>query len=202
MKTDFMIAFSRKAQLGPFKNQIASLFGFVCVDRPDWLAPDETQNALRATDAEGRAEIARVLFRRLQGAGEQGEAMWSSRIGGWFDVNWPKDRQFVEPASAFNLAMAATYAGEAFPAAVNAVGPFLTRYEHYSPLIDRLLETGYPERHGESALRLLDILDTTAIWVEGTVRTLLSRLEAASPEIRNDPRYRRLDEYLRARNLP
>jgi hypothetical protein len=202
IKTDFMIAFSRKAQLGPFKNQIASLFGFICIDREDWLTAEEMQNALRATDVEGRAEIACVLFRRLQGAGDQGEVMWSSRIGPWFELNWPKDRQFVEPASAFNLAMAAAYAGEAFPAAVNAVGPFLTRYEHYSPLIDRLIETDYPERHSESALRLLDVLDTTAIWVEGTVRTLLNRLDAASPNIRNDPRFRHLDEYLRERNLP
>jgi hypothetical protein len=202
IKADFMIAFSRKDQLGPFKNQIASLFGFVCVDRPDWLTPEEVQHALRATDVEGRAEIARVLFRRLQGAGDQGEAMWSSRIGPWFDFSWPKDRQFVEPASAFNLAMAATYAGEAFPAAVNTVGPFLTRYQHYSPLIDRLIETDFPERYGESALQLLEVVDTTAAWVDDAVRTLLNRVGAASPEIRNDRRFGRLDEYLRTRNLP
>jgi hypothetical protein len=128
--------------------------------------------------------------------------MWSSRIGPWFDSNWPKDRQFVEPASAFNLAMAATYAGEAFPTAVNSVGPFLTRYQHYSPLIDRLIETDYPERYGESALQLLEVLDTTATWVDGAVRTLLNRVAAASSDIRNDPRFRRLDEYLRTRNLP
>lgn len=28
--------------------------------------------------------------------------------GVWFELNWPKDNQFVEPASSFNLAMAAT----------------------------------------------------------------------------------------------
>jgi hypothetical protein len=202
IKADFMTAFSRKEQLGPYERQIALLFGFVCIDRLDWLTPDEMQHALRTTDTEGRAEIASVLFRRLQGAGDQAEAMWSSRIGPWLNSSWPKDRRFVEPASAFNLAMAASYAGEAFPAAVNTIGPFLAPYQHYSPLIDRLIETDFPDRYGESVLQLLEIVDTTAAWVDGDVRTLMSRVGAESLEIRSDQRFRRLDEFLRTHNMP
>lgn len=157
--------------------------------------------ALRATDAEGRADVARVIFRRLQGAGDKGEAMWSTRVGTWFESNWPKDRRFLEPTSAFNLAMAATYAGDAFPAAVDTISPFLMPYEHYSSLIERLIATDYPERFSESTLRLLDVLDTTAIWVDGTVRDLVNRVERASPEIRNNQRFRRLDDDLRAHHL-
>ena len=201
IKPDFMIALSRKTQLGKFKSQVAILFGFVCVDRPDWLLPEEMQNALRTTDAEGRADVARVVFRRLQGAGAKGEDMWLSRIGPWFDRNWPKDRRLIEPASAFNLAMAATYAGDAFPAAVNSVSPFLTQYAYYSPLIDRLMKTDYPERFAEPSLRLLDVVNTTDVWVGGNVRDLLSRLRAALPEIGNNQRFGRLDDYLRARDL-
>ncbi len=201
IKGDFLVAFQQKTRLGSFKKQIAILFGFVCIDRPDWLLPEEIQDTLKATDAEGREDVAWVVCQRLAGAGDKGMDMWSMLVGPWFERNWPKDYRFVEPASAFHFAMAVTYTGDAFPVAVNSVSPFLIQYEHYSPLIARLMKTTHPERFSESTLRLLDLLDTTAIWVDGNVRDLLSRLEAASAEVRNNPRFRRVDDYLRAQGV-
>ncbi len=196
IKGDFLAALREKHKLRAFEEEISTLFGYVCIDLPDWLSADEVQDALRQMDDKGLAAVARVIFRRLQGAGDKGEAMWRTLIGPWLDLNWPKNRDMVHPSSAFNLAMAATYAGDVFESAVNLVLPFLTGSEDYGLAVDRLRETEYPERCPVSVLRLLDIVDTSYAWPDQNLRALLSRIQEVQPVLVHDSKFRRLDEYL------
>ncbi len=201
VKRDFLAALRPKNRLGVFEEQIATLFGYIRIDEPDWLSTDERQSALRSMDADGLTIVARVVFHRLQGAGDMGEALWTASIRPWLKASWPKDRAMVHPGSAFNLAMAATYAGAAFQSAVELFEPFLTGSDRYSHLIDRLKETDYPERSPSSVLRLLEVVDTNYKWPDQKLRALLARLQAAEPALVNDRQFRRLDEYLRLNNL-
>jgi hypothetical protein len=201
VKGSFLAALRNKHKLGAFEEQIASLFGYICIDHSDWLSTEEMQSELRSLDADGRAAVARVIFHRLEGAGEQGETLWKTSISIWFDTVWPKDRASVHPDSAFNLAMATTYTGAAFESAVNLVEPFLIGSDNYSNLVERLGETNYPEVSPAPVLRLLVVVDTNYAWPDPNLRAMLTRLQAAQTGLANDPKFRRLDEYLRRNNL-
>jgi hypothetical protein len=201
IKKDFLLAFHEKQRLGAFEEQISTLFGYVCIDQPDWLSTEETRNALRMTDAKGRAANSRVVFRHLQGAADKCEAMWRTLVGPWLDRSWPKDRALVDPHSALNLALAAVHTGGAFESAVHLVEPFLTESENYSHVVDHLVETSHPEEWPAAALRLLDVVDTAWIWPDRNLRDLLMRLLAAEPGLAGDHRFRRLDEYLLRHNF-
>jgi hypothetical protein len=201
IKTDFLLALHEKQRLGAFEEQISTLFGYVCIDQPDWLSTEETRNALRVTDAKGRAAISRVVFRHLEGAADKCEDMWRTLVGPWLDRSWPKDRALVDPHSALNLALAAVHTGGAFESAVDLVGPFLTGSENYSRVVDHLLKTIHPEESPAAVLRLLGVVDTAWIWPDRNLRDLLKRLLAAEPGLADDHRFRRLDEYLLRHNF-
>jgi hypothetical protein len=174
----------------------------MCIDQPGWVAEEEARSALRTTDAEGRAAVARVVWKRLEGAGEQGERMWNELVGPWLARAWPKDRGLTDADSSLNLAMAVTHVGDVFAAAVASVAPFLTGSDHHSLLVERLLATDYPERHTVATLRLADlIVDIGCRWPDPKLRKLLTRIQQGQPELANEHGFRRLDECLRRFNL-
>jgi hypothetical protein len=201
IKADFLLAFADKTKLRSFEEQIATLFGYLSIDRPDGFSTEEVQTALRSTDAQGRVAISRVVATHLQGAGDKSEAMWTTTIGPWLERNWPKDHALVDPMSARNLALAAAHSGGAFDNAVNLIAPFLTGCAGYSFVVDRLNETDLPEHNASGVLRLLEIVDTNYMWPDNKLRSLLTRLQGAHPPLANDPKFRRLDEYLRRHNF-
>jgi hypothetical protein len=202
IKGNFLKALGNKERLGQFEEQISRLFAFICIDQPGWATEEEARTALRTTDAKGRAAVARIVWKRLEGAGEKGESMWNELVGPWLERTWPKDRGLIDADSSLNLAMAVTHVGEAFAEAVASIAPFLTGSDHHSLLVERLLATDYPERHTVATLRLADlIVDIGYRWPDPKLRKLLTRIQQKQPELANEPGFRRLDEYLRRFNL-
>jgi hypothetical protein len=201
IKDDFLLALGEKPKLRAFEERIATIFGYLSIDQPDWFSTEVVQTALRSTDAKGRAAISSVVATHMEGAGDKSEAMWTTTIGPWLERSWPKDRAFVDPMSALNLALAAAHAGAAFNSAVDLILPFLTKAERYSFVVDRLNGTDLPERNADAVLRLLEIVDTNYMWPDLKLRTLLARVQAAQPDLAHDPKFRILDEYLRQHNF-
>lgn len=202
IKRDFLAALSETGKLGKAGEQLCWLFAQICIDQPDWLTTEEMQAALRSLLPMGRPAVAHVIWKRLEAASEQGEALWTNLIGPWLERIWPKDRAMRDPDSALHLAMAATYAGCAFASAVNTVAPLLSCAGHYSLLVERLLASGYPTRDPIAALQLIDlIVDTNWQWPDPSLRELLDRLREAQPVLADEPRFRHLDEYLRQHDL-
>lgn len=201
IKGNFLKAFGDKARLGKFEEHIARLFAFICIDQPGWVSEEEARTALRTTDAKGRAAVATVVWKRIEGAGEKGASMWSELVGPWLERAWPKDRGLTDADSSLNLAMAVTHVGEAFAAAVANIAPFLIGSDHHSLLVERLLATEYPERYTSATLRLAAlVVDIECRWPDPKLRELLTRIQHARPELANELGFRRLDDFL-SRNL-
>lgn len=198
IKPDFLAALRDKDRLGEFADQICTVFGFICIDEPDSLTTDEAQDALRSLDARGRAEVARVVYRRVAGARDKAQVMWTTRIAPLLGRFWPKDRAMVDAGSAVNLAQAAVHAAGAFDVAVQEIAPFLTGSDQYSSVVNDLDKSEHPDQRPASTVQLLSlIVDTDCRWPDQKLRTILTRISAAEADLVNDPRFRQLDEYLR-----
>ena len=108
----------------------------------------------------------------------------------------------VDSGSALNFAAAVVHTGAAFESAVEVIAPFLTISDQYSFVVNRLKKSKYPEQSPASVLQLLDlIVDTDCRWPGQELREVVKRIHDARPELANDARFRRLDEYLRRFNL-
>jgi hypothetical protein len=202
IKDSFIAALREKTRLGRSGDQICQLFGAICVNRPEWLTPEETQAALRSLDAKGRATVARVVWKRLEGAGAQSETLWREMVAPWLDRVWPKDLALRDPESSLNLAMAATHAGGAFAAAVNAIAPLLVGAEHHSLLVERLLELNMATREPGAVIQLIGLaVDTEWQWPDPKLRDLLNQIQSADAAFAALPSFRSLDEYLRRHNM-
>ena len=202
IKTHFLAALREKHRLGLSGELICQFFGAICVNRPDWLTTEETQVALRSIDRDGRAIVARVVRKRLEGAGTQSEALWTDQVGPWLDRVWPKDLAMRDPDTSLNLAMASTYAGNSFGTAVDGIAPLLVGAEHYSLLVERLLDMRVAERDPGTVLRLIGlVVSTDCQWPDPKLRELLVQLQTADAGLVAQPAFRALDEYLRRHNL-
>jgi len=165
------------------------------------LTTEETRSALRSLDSKGRAIVAHVVRQRLEGAGEQCEVLWNDRISPWLNQFWPKDLELRDPQVSSNLALAATYAGSSFSAAVDAISPLLVATENSSVLWERLLESGLASREPQATLKLAGaIVDTTCQWPDQNLREILRQVAAVDAATAEQPVFRNLDEYLRRHN--
>lgn len=199
IKPSLLVALRKKNQLPEGAGeQLCRLFGLISTDRPGWISDEEAQAALRSVDAQGRSAVARVMWKRMEGAGTQGEALWEERIGPWLERAWPKDLALRDPESSLNLAMAATYAGSLFRQAVDTIAGFLAPAQFTGYLVERLLAAELPKREPRATLRLLGlVVDRKAAWPHPALRTALAQIREADPASEGDRAYRDLDEYLR-----
>lgn len=199
IKSDFLCAMTNHEQLGKSKEQMCSVFGYICAHEPFWISAAEAREALRSIDAKGRAAVGSFLFRLLEAAGQKASTLWRNRLGPWVNECWPKDRALVAPESAFSLALMAVASGDAFPEAVSLVSPFLAPTPDYSIVTWKLNETSHPTDHPEEALALLSaIVDVQVRWPDHTIREVLDKIERGQPGLAADPRFRRIREYTRA----
>lgn len=201
IKTHFLAALRERHRLGRSDERICQLFGAICVNRPEWLTTEETREALRSLDGKGRAVVAHVVWKRLEGAGAQSEALWKDQIGPWLDRVWPKDLAMRDPDSSLNLAVAATYTGASFRTAVGVITPLLVPAEHCSLLWERLLDAGIAEREPQATLKLAGaIVDVEWRWPDPKLREILNQIQAADAAAAGQPVFRKLSEYLLQHN--
>ena len=197
LKQSFLSAFQHMATLGEFKDRLSELLGWMAINRPGWLTETEARGVLSELTADGRATVAREVWRTLKGAADQSETLWQDRVSPWLDHVWPKDLSFRSADATTYLALAVTYSGVHFSKAVDGVLPYLTAAADDSLLMERLAEIGSAQSQPEATLKLLaQTVDTNEPWANPKLRTLLNQVNQADPSLSSTPEFRKLDEFL------
>jgi hypothetical protein len=202
IKTHFLKSLERLQRVKGTADQSCRVLGMICIDKPDWLSADETRHALRTIEANGRAIVAQVVWRRLEAAGVKSVALWRDQIGPWLAQVWPKDRDTRDPLSSLNLALASTTAGEEFASAVDLIVPLLIPAKDCSQLWIQLEASSLPDREPQATLKLaVAIFDEDSSWIHAKLREVLQRIEKASAAVSKQPAFQKLDERLRRLRL-
>jgi len=194
LKPHFIDAFNHLIEVGEPARNLAGLLAAISIEGGPLITAEEARGCLRWLDDSGRAEVARWLGDRLEGAGAQAETLWQERIGPWIKAAWPQELPLRGPHATHNLARAATLAQGAFSEAVDCVAPFLVPMENDATIVlETLVGTGHLESWPDAALVLLNAItpENPASWF-GPLGTCLARIETAAPSITADPRFRRL----------
>lgn len=198
IKPVFLDTVNHYAQLGKHNEQFAAFLTFAALDPGDTFTITQLARAIRALPPEGLRESAQALVRALEGAGDQHEDYWKNRVLPFWEKIWPKSNDQASDVNAESLARLCIAAGGQFPSAMVAIGNWLRpiQWPHYA--IHRLHESGLSGRFPETALIFLNvILNDQSSGLASQLRQCLDAIAQATPTLRQDHRFIRLDELAR-----
>ncbi len=199
IKPVFLDTVNHYAQLGKHNEQFAAFLTFVALDPGDTFTMAQLATAIRALPAEGLRESAQTLVRALEGAGNQRADYWKNRILPFWKKIWPKSNDQVSSANAESLARLCIAAGDGFPSAMMAIGNWLRPIQWPYYAIQRLHESGLSGRFPETALIFLNAIlnDQSSGGLASELRQCLDAIARATPALRQDHRFTKLDEFAR-----
>jgi hypothetical protein len=195
MKPSFLVSFENLDQLQEgVQRNLAVLLVAIAVEGEPSLSAEEARNCLRQLGDQDRGEAARWIVRRLEGAGDRVEKLWSERIGPWIESAWPREEELKSSETSVSLAWAAIQVGEAFPDAVNTIESRVGSLNRPAHVLGRLGESGLPHAHPEPALQLLNVLvDNISFRYDAEkLQQCLENIASSKPVRKDDPRYVRL----------
>jgi hypothetical protein len=198
IKPTFLDTVKHYVQLGKHNEQFAAFLTFAALDPGDTFTTTQLATAIRALPADGLRESAQALVRALEGAGDQREDYWKNRVLPFWEKIWPKSNDRASYANAESLARLCVATGGEFPSAMAAIGNWLRPIHYPNYVIDRLHEADLSGRFPEPALSFLNaIINDQSSWMARELRRCLEAIAQATPALRQDHRFIRLDEFAR-----
>lgn len=187
--------------LGEHARQFAAFLTYAALEPFDGYTAEDFRSAIGELPQKGLQESAQALSQALEGAGEQREEYWRNRVRPFWQRIWPKSRDLATPSIAESLMRLSIAAGAEFPAALTAVQDWLRPIEHPHSVVHRLHESALSGAFPADALRLLSLVIDDQPWAPRELRQCLDAMVRAEPGLVHDPRYQRLLEYSRRREV-
>jgi hypothetical protein len=163
-----------------------------------YLSYAEARTLLQQSTDVGRSHAAWMFARVVKS-----EHVWQS-FGKEFLLNaWPRERRFQTGSTSSHLSEAARASDEDFPEAVKALLPFLVPVEHPDVLLHDVSNESSPEdadkkllrRFPEAFLALIDrLIGRDSLSPAYGLAAALHALAESAPPLRQDPRWRRLND--------
>ena len=200
-KAQFLETAYHYVELGELNRQFAAFLTYVALEPMDGYTAQDFRLAIGALPQEGLQEAAQALSLALESAGQQREEYWKNRIQPFWQNVWPKSRDLASNGIAEPLARLSIAARGAFPAVLSAVLDWLRPIEHPHYVVRLLHKSGLIKHFPEDALRLLSAILNDQPWAPPELRQCLEAISQASPPLRGDNRYQRLDKYARRNGM-
>ena len=198
-KAQFLESARHYVDLGDHRQQFATFLTFAALGAPEGYTSEEFRSAISALPQDGLEAAAQALAQALEGAADQREEYWRSRVQPFWQHIWPKSRDLVTPQIAEALTHLIIAARSEFPAALNAMENWLRPIEHPDYVVRTLHESGLCNQFPAPALRLLDAVIDEQPWVPRKLGSCLDGIVQAEQGLAQDVRYQRLREYSRRR---
>ena len=160
---------------------------------------DEFRSAMGALPQDGIEASAQALFQVLEGSADQREDYWKNRVQPFWQQLWPKSRDLATPRLAERLTLMSIAARGEFPAALAAVKDWLLPIERPDYIVHLLHESGLCSRYPADALRLLNAVIADQQWATSELGQCLDEIGQVAPQLVQDARYMRIQEYSRRR---
>lgn len=201
LKSQFLETANHYVKLGENKLQFTTFLTFVALDHVDGFTSNDFKTALNALPPEGLGEVASALLQAIQGSGQQEENYWRHRIKPFWQEVWPKHLDLITNGIAETLANLCVAASGEFESAFQEFESWLQPIEYPGYVIDQLFSSNLCTRFPLASLRLLDAILKNQRWVPEELRKCLDAIVQTQKELQEDPRYRRLDEFARAKGI-
>lgn len=189
------------SDLGEHRQQFAIFLTYAALGPTEGYTVEEFRTAVSALPQEGLEVAAQALYQALEGAGDQREEYWKNRVQPFWQQVWPKSRNLATPRISESLTRMVIAARGEFPAALAVVQDWLQPLEHLSYDVRLLLESDICSRYPADALSLLNAVIAEQHWGPRELGQCLLQIVQAAPQLEQDVRYQRLNEYSRRRSV-
>ncbi|PEH86353.1 anti-phage defense-associated sirtuin Dsr1 [Burkholderia gladioli] len=201
LKPHFLESANHYVDLGEHRQQFAAFLTYAALGLTEGYTVDEFRLAVGALPQEGLEESAQALSQALEGAADQREDYWRNRVQTFWQFVWPKSRDLATPRIAESLTRLIIAARSEFPAALAAMQDWLQPIEHPHYVVHLLNESSLCARFPANTLHLLDTVIADQQWVPRELGQCLDVIVRTSPQLAQDVRYLRLQEYARRRRM-
>ena len=198
-RAQFLESANHYTDLGEHRQQFAAFLTYAALGPTEGYTVDEFRSAISALPQDGLEESAQALSQALEGAADQREDYWKNRVQSFWQQVWPKSLDLATPRIAESLTRLIIAARGEFPAALVAVQDWLQPIEHPHYVVHLLHESGLCSRYPADALRLLDVVIADQQWAPRELGQCLDEIGQVAPQLVQDARYMRLQEYSRRR---
>ena len=198
LKSTFLETPDHYEKLDPYKESFASLLTFIGLEASGIFENRELMCAINTLPQDGLDHVAVTFADAVDSAGEQRATYWENKATPFLSYIWPKTPANQSQSIAVSFSLACIAAGDAFPKALKQVRPWLMRLRHPDHPLDKLHDTGLDARFPDDALELMDlIVGDNAEWLDSELKECLITVRDEKPELKCDPRFRRLVEILK-----
>ncbi len=174
----------------------AALLTFEALDRNRAFTEAELRAATGSLPDRALAQCARTLARALDGAGEQRAEYWRNRVRPYLQSIWPKSSDRRTQAVSASLGRVCIAANEVFPEALEELQHWLQPPQDHDHLVFELQRSDICGKFPEEALDFLDRIvgDNLPPGSGSYLAKCLEVIGTKRPDLRNDHRFRRLNE--------
>ena len=195
LKPSLLLALKRRNQLGECAKRLLHLLASVVIYSPSSLSDNELRDSLQLLDKKGLATLTFSFIQILDRAEvSERRSMWERGVLRALRL-WPLDRSLRSEELSENLMMLAIEGEEFFEEVAANIDPLLEPTRASSMIFYRFGQTTLPEKHPRTVTRLLSkIADPSGerTYLDPQANRLLSRLQAAEPEVRTTPEFEKL----------
>ena len=190
---------SHAQELGKATAVAFELFVAICFEYKNIYSVTEQRTVLNKIGKESLKGIAQYIERSLSEGTHQKDQYWKNRIKPFFMNAWPRDAKSLDPEISQSFALMCIALGEEFEQAVESIKNILTHFDIQS-LLGELKETPHIEKHPCTTFDLLaTVFDTQAeqCWFIDDLKEVMTSLEENCPDLKNDPRFITIEQFLK-----
>ena len=193
----FLDMASRYARLGRHAaHNYAALLTFEALDRNCAFTEAELRAATASLPDGALVQCAHALKRALDGAGEQRAEYWRNRVRPYLQSVWPQSSDRKTKAVSASLGSVCIAANEMFPEALEELQHWLQPPQNHDRLVFELQRSDICGKFPAEALDFLNrvVGDSLPPGSGSYLAKCLEGIASESPDLRNDRRFRRLNE--------
>jgi len=203
LKASVLATAKHYEELGEYASQYADFLTFAALDPADTFTKKELAEATRSLPVEGLNQVSQVLYRALEGAGEQYGEYWKNRIAPYIKNVWPKSRDFLTPTISGHFGRLCIAAQEFFSEVFEVLKYWIRPVEHPGYLVHLLCERNICTASPTEALNFLDlIIIDEPQWVPRELIDCLMAIRQADHLLEGAPSFDRLMSLANKRIVP
>jgi len=193
IRSDFLVALQRYAELGWQRSNLIYLFVTASVDPQSVFAPEEILQTMGSLPEEALVDVANYFGEYIGDIDEERAGRWRDRCQPWLRRYWPAAASHNTTRTSIALVGCVIKTGEAFPEAVAWAREFLRPGTDH--VLWRVQKSEVHRRWPADALTMLAIMipdNNLPNWNRGPLREMLDQMRAADESVAQNAQYQRL----------
>lgn len=194
IKGSYLAVLTRDDLPSRTKRGLIGLLVAICLNIPEGLTGKEVRSVMRRLSEDSLCVALGSLTDRLTGSDAERGQIWNDKVEPWLRDYWPREGSRNSAFTSEYMMRLVIGSGDSFPEAVSFCTPFLMPVESHHWDLVYLKE--HVEKHPEAVLDLLSrvVREDLPQHFRPDLRKILDAIAGVRPDLREDPRFRRLHQ--------